>query len=95
MVMSFIISALAIAAALGVQYLLSNRSNVYLGAIIPILFLAIMTWRYFDGKLSSFTSYILITIIVLISLIEQWVRGRRAFKKNQEKELDRMRTRDM
>ncbi len=93
--MSFVISALAIAAALGVQYFLSNRSNAYLGAIIPIIFVSAMTWRYFDGRFNSFTGYILITGLVLTSLLEQWSRGRKAFKKNQEKELDRMRTRDM
>ncbi|VWX37691.1 hypothetical protein [Exiguobacterium oxidotolerans] len=93
--MDVLVSALFIAAGLGLQYLLSSKNNPYLGVIIPVLFVTGMTWRYLEGGYNSFLAYILILGFGLILLFEEWSRGRKAMKKNQEKELEKIRTYDI
>ena len=92
--MNFFISALIISICLGIQYFLSSRHNPYLGVIMPIILVIVMTWRYFDGRYNSFLAYVLILGVGMISLWEQWSRGRKKLKENQEKELERMRVHD-
>lgn len=93
--MNFVVSAAFIGIALGVQYFLSYRSNPYLGAIIPIVFTAGMTWRYFNGEYNSFLAYVLLLGFGLVLLLQEWSRGRKKLKKNQEKELEKMRMHDI
>ncbi|MBF8153032.1 MULTISPECIES: hypothetical protein [Exiguobacterium] len=92
--MNFFISALIISICLGIQYFLSSRHNPYLGIIMPIILVIFLTWRYFDGRYNSFLAYVLILGVGMISLWEQWSRGRKKLKENQEKELERMRVHD-
>ncbi|MGX9807789.1 hypothetical protein ACV3PA_11170 [Exiguobacterium acetylicum] len=92
--MNFIISALFITVGLGLQQLLSNRNNPYLGVIMPILLTIVMTWRYLTGGYSSFLAYALILGFGWIVLLVEWSNGRKSFKRQQEKELERMRVHD-
>ena len=92
--MNFIISALFITVGLGLQQLLSSRHNPYLGIIMPVLLTIVMTWRYLNGGYNSFLAYALILGFGWIVLSVEWSRGRETFKKNQEKELERMRVHD-
>ncbi|WP_286950172.1 hypothetical protein [Exiguobacterium sp. UBA4551] len=92
--MNFFISALIISICLGIQYFLSSRHNPYLGIFMPIVLVIFLTWRYFDGRYNSFLAYVLILGVGMISLWEQWSRGRKKLKENQEKELERMRVHD-
>lgn len=92
--MNFFISALFITVGLGLQQLLSSRNNTYLGIIMPILLTIVMTWRYLNGGYSSFLAYALILGFGWIILSVEWSNGRKTFKKNQEKELERMRVHD-
>jgi len=93
--MDFLVSITFITVGLGLQYFLSYRSNPYFGAIIPILFVAGMTWRYLNGEYNSFLAYALLLGFGLILLLQEWSRGRKKLKKNQEKELEKMRTHDI
>lgn len=63
--MDILLKGLLYAAVLGAQYVLSSQKNVYLGAVVPLLFVA------------------------------EWGKGREVFRKNQEKELERMRIQDL
>ncbi|WP_214721313.1 hypothetical protein [Exiguobacterium sp. s192] len=92
--MDFLWMGLLYAGILGVQYVLSSQKNVYLGAVVPLLFVAGMTWRYVDVESVSTMHYLLMTGFGLLCLIAEWDRGREVFRTNQEKEWNRMRIQD-
>ena len=84
-----------IAAFLGLQYFLSTRNNPYWGAFVPILFASWMTWSYATGGIDKLLVYILILIIGILFLLEQWNLGRESLKKKREKELEKMQAHDL
>lgn len=92
--MDFLWMSLLYAGILGVQYVLSSQKNVYLGAVVPLLFVAGMTWRYVNVESVSTMQYLLITGFGLLCLVAEWGKGREVFRKNQEKEWNRMRIQD-
>ncbi len=59
--MDILLKGLLYAAVLGAQYLLSSQKNVYVGAVVPLLFVAGMTWRYVNVESVSTMQYLLIT----------------------------------
>ncbi|MCF3943414.1 hypothetical protein [Oceanobacillus alkalisoli] len=90
-----IYDVLIIAAFLGVQYFFSTRNNPFWGAIVPILFATWMTISFINGNIESFWFYLIILIIGLLFLFEQWSEGRKSLKKKQEKELEKMQAHDL
>lgn len=87
---------LIIAAFLGVQYFLSTRNHVYFGAIIPVIYTAWLTWMFATSRFeSSLLAYILILLVGLAFLIEQWHQGRKSLRERRKKELEKMKSHDM
>ncbi|WP_214801298.1 MULTISPECIES: hypothetical protein [unclassified Exiguobacterium] len=93
--MDILLKGLLYAAVLGAQYVLSSQKNVYLGAVVPLLFSAGMTWRYVNVESVSTIQYLLITGFGLLCLVAEWGKGREVFRKKQEKELERMSIQDL
>ena len=93
--MDILLKGLLYAAVLGAQYLLSSQKNVYVGAVVPLLFVAGMTWRYVNVESVSTIQYLLITGFGLLCLVAEWGKGREVFRKKQEKELERMSIQDL
>lgn len=93
--MNDLLFALLAAAALALQYFLSSRHNAYFGAIIPLLFISGLTWMLFTDRVESPLKYVLILGVILLFLLEQWSRGRKALRRNTQKELDRMNRQDI
>ncbi|RDW16166.1 hypothetical protein [Oceanobacillus chungangensis] len=93
--MNEIVSILLIVATLALQYLLSSRNNVYLGAIVPILFVAGLTWMLITDRIESILAYVLFLIVGLVFLLQQWSHGRNTLRKNRQRELDKMKTHDI
>lgn len=87
--------AFIIAAFLGIQYFFATRNNPYWGALIPASFTIWMTISLVNGKIESFWFYIIILIIGLLFLFEQWHQGRESLKKKHEKELEKMHAHDL
>lgn len=83
------------AAALALQYFLSSRHNFYFGAIIPILVISGLTWMLFTDRVESPLKYVLILGVILLFLLEQWSRGRKALRRNTQKELEKMKRQDI
>ncbi|WP_055109292.1 hypothetical protein [Paenibacillus ihumii] len=77
------------------QYFMATRNSIILGAIIPILFTAVMTWMFTTSRIESMTKYIVLLLVGLIILIEEWVRGRKSLQKRRQKELDIMKAKDL
>lgn len=84
-----------IAGMLGLQYFFSTRNSVYWGAIIPIAFLAVLTWMLVTNRIEHTLVYILILLAGMLFLIAEWNRGRKSLHKRREKELEKMATYDM
>ncbi len=93
--MNELISILLIITALTLQFFLSSRNNGYLGAIVPVLFLAWLTWMFATDRIESTLAYGLFLVIGLLFLLQQWSSGRRTFRKRSQNELEKMRKHDI
>lgn len=89
-----LLSILILIVMFGVQYFLSTRSNKFLGAIIPILFVIFVAFMYFNNNLGPITSIVLL-VLGLIALIEQWYKGNKQKKVNSAKEMVKMKGKDL
>lgn len=89
-----LLSILILIVMFGVQYFLSTRSNKFLGAIIPILFVIFVTFMYFNNNLGPITSIVLL-VLGLILLFEQWYKGNKQKKVNSDKEMVKMKGKDL
>ena len=81
-------------AILGIQYFLSTRNRTFWGAILPtayIIFLVALSIH--EGK--SFASFFLPLIGGLALLLGEWIKGREALKKKQEREMRVMKAMDI
>lgn len=87
--------AFIIAGMLGIQYFFSTRNSVYWGAIIPVLLVIWLTWMLITVRIESILAYVLILIVGIIFLIEQWSNGRKSLRKHRKKELEKMQSHDM
>ncbi|MPQ27106.1 hypothetical protein [Bacillus paralicheniformis] len=79
---------------LGIQYFLSTRNRTFWGAILPtayIIFLVALSIH--EGK--SFASFYLPLIGGLVLLLGEWIKGREALKKKQEREMRVMKAMDI
>ncbi|MCJ2148438.1 hypothetical protein ACG2QI_15825 [Bacillus sp. GM2] len=79
---------------LGIQYFLSTRNRTFWGAILPtayIIFLVALSIH--EGK--SFASFYLPLIGGLALLLGEWIKGREALKKKQEREMRVMKAMDI
>lgn len=93
--MNEFVSILLIITALTLQYFLSSRNNLYLSAIIPILFVVGLTWMLVIDRIESIFAYVLFLVIGLIFLLQQWSSGRKSFHRNRRKELEKMKKYDI
>ncbi len=79
-----------------VQFFLSRRTNVYWGAILPVLYVVfIIVWlpaRF--GKEITF-SVILAAVAGLVFLFGMWFNGREYLKKKRKQELEKMELHDI
>lgn len=89
-----LLSILILIVMFGIQYFLSTRSNKFLGAIIPMLFVIFVTFMYFNNNLGPITSIVLLAL-GLIALIEQWYKGNNQKKLNADKEMVKMKGKDL
>ena len=89
-----LLSILILIIMFGLQYFLSTRSNKFLGAIIPIIFIMFVAFMYFSNNLGLITSIVLLAL-GLILLIEQWYKGNKQKKVNSSKEMVKMKGKDL
>lgn len=86
---------LIVVITLACQYLLSSRSNVYLGCIIPVVYIGVLTWMFMIGNIGRPLTFILYMLLGLAFLIGQWFAGRKAFEKKRKSELEKMSIHDI
>ncbi|MFP7171693.1 hypothetical protein [Terribacillus sp. 7520-G] len=78
-----------------IQYFMATRNGFIFGFFIPVIFIAAMSWMFITNRLESVTMFVVLLIIGLILLIEEWVRGRKSLQKRRHKEMDIMKTKDL
>lgn len=67
------------------RYVFSNRKQVWLGAIVPVLFIVANIYLVNYRKESDFYNYIYLTLGLLV-LFSFWRDGRKAYKEKQSKD---------
>jgi len=92
--MDFFLKAVLFTVVLLIHYALSSQKNVYLGAVIPVIFVAAMAWRYLTVDTVSLKAQLMVMGIGLFCLMAEWIKGREEFKRIQEKELEHLRIQD-
>ncbi|WP_393965161.1 hypothetical protein [Exiguobacterium sp. S22-S28] len=93
--MDFFLKVMLFTGMLLIHYVLSSQKNVYLGVVVPLIFVAGMSWRYLTVDTVSVKAQLMIIGIGLFCLMAEWLHGREVFQKNQEKELERLRIKDL
>jgi len=83
------------AGILAVQFFLSNRNNIYWGAILPVVHIVFLTWLFITNRIESTIGFILYLLLGTLFLCIEWKLGRKYFHKKIQKELDKMKTHDM
>lgn len=78
-----------------IQTFLSKLKNPVLGAIVPFFVLVVAFYTYFIAKVEFRFKNVLIFIIPLIWSFEQWYRGRKARLEEAEKEVIKMKAKDI
>lgn len=59
-----------------------------------VIFVAGMAWQYLTVDTASINAQLLVMGIGLFCLMSEWMEDREVFKRNQEKELERLRIQD-
>lgn len=90
-----IFDVLIIIAGLALQYFFSTRNHIAWGVFIPIIFTGVIIWQFVTNRIESPLAFILIFLLGLIFLIEEWHSGRKALQRKQQKELQKMQTHDI
>lgn len=89
--------SLGIAAILmGVEYLLSSKlKNPLWGGIIPLLLIAGTIYIFASGLIQPNKSNLIPFILLNSFMLGDWISGREKYKNNQQKELDKMKAKDI
>lgn len=79
-----------------IQYFLSKTGNKIIGGIVPILFIVALVFLYTTGKLGlNIWGTLILGVIGLLFLLGQWSRAQKDNKKKEQKELDKMISKDL
>ncbi|UTR13119.1 hypothetical protein MM221_10650 [Salipaludibacillus sp. LMS25] len=80
------------------QFFLSRSRLVFLGGVLPTLFLLAVIYGWFtnfQGLRNDILSFAIISIGGITWLLSFWVSGREAFKKKLSKELEKIELHDL
>lgn len=89
---------LALAIGIGIialQVYLSRSKYWIFGGIIPLCFTIFTVWCFSFHTLKLSFSTVCPFILFIIALLSDWVEGRNNFKKKQQKELEKMKAKDL
>ncbi|MED0968524.1 hypothetical protein [Bacillus paramycoides] len=89
--MSPVVGIIVVIIIIVTQSFLSSRKTPYLGGILPVAYIGFIS--FFFNKLIANGDYFstwLMLIAGLCGLLSIWNSGRERFKRNRQKELDRI-----
>lgn len=79
----------------GLQKYLSSRKKVWLGAILPFLYLVGVITFFTKNEVPFFSSHIIPFSLFFTIMLGAWITGYESRKKKEKKELDKMKSYDM
>lgn len=78
------------------QYFLSKTGNKIIGGIVPVLFIVVLVVLYNTGKLGlNIWGTLIFGVIGLLFLLGEWSNAQKDNKKREQKELNKMRGKDL
>ena len=88
--------AILYALLFAIQYFLSKTGNKIIGSIVPLLFIVVLVVLYMTGKLGlNIWGTLIFGVIGLLFLLGQWSSAQKDNKKKEQKELDKMISKDL
>ncbi|MDK9850635.1 hypothetical protein NGC71_13475 [Staphylococcus equorum] len=88
--------AILYAVLFAIQYFLSKTGNKIIGGIVPVLFIVALVFLYTTGKLGlNIGGTLIFGVIGLLFLLGQWSSAQKDNKKKEQKELDKMISKDL
>uniref|UniRef100_UPI00402AA3F1 hypothetical protein n=1 Tax=Bacillus sp. DX2.2 TaxID=3073452 RepID=UPI00402AA3F1 len=90
--MNPVVGILVIIVIIVTQSFLSSRKNPYLGGILPVAYIGFISF-FFNKLIIAKGDYFSTWIMImggLCGFLSIWASGRKSFKKNRQKELDRI-----
>ena len=93
--MNNILELLLIIFVIAFQTLSGYLGKKYLGAILPIIFSGLVVYIVIRGQLDFSFKNILIPFVGLVALICMYESGKESKKKKLEKELEKMKAKDI
>lgn len=79
----------------GVQNYLSSRKKVWLGAVIPTLYLIGVVIFFMKVDAAIFSTDIIPFSLFFTIMLGAWISGYESRKKKEKKELDKMKSHDL
>ncbi|WDM20787.1 hypothetical protein [Paenibacillus polymyxa] len=88
------------AIALGVlvvQYFISNRGPVFVGAVLPILYIGVFSYLYLTNFFieRSLENILISSIGGTFLLISAWVKGRHSLARKRQREYNKVKAMDL
>ena len=88
--------AILYALLFAIQYFLSKTGNKIIGSIVPLLFIVVLVVLYMTGKLGlNIWGTLIFGVIGLLFLLGQWSSAQKDNKKKEQKEVDKMISKDL
>ncbi|AQS54840.1 hypothetical protein [Novibacillus thermophilus] len=78
-----------------IQYFMATRNPFILGVIMPVTFIGVMTWLFITNRIENNIMYIVLLIVGLILLIEEWAKGRKVLRNRRQEEMNKMKKKDL
>lgn len=79
----------------GLQQFLASRKKVWLGAIIPSIYVIGVIVFFMINKVPFFSSDIIPFSLFFTIMLGAWITGHESRKKKEKREIDRMKGKDL
>lgn len=79
----------------GIQKFLSSRKQVWLGSIIPVLYLVGVIIFFIKTNTSFFSKDIIPFTLFFTIMLGAWISGYESHKRKEKKELNKMKSHDL
>ncbi|MCI1965378.1 MAG: hypothetical protein LKJ17_04500 [Oscillospiraceae bacterium] len=93
--MKYVLGIVIVIALLAIQHLLSTRKNWLWGGILPVLSIPFAIWVIINRSLPVCFDTLFPFVGLLLVLLFIWSDGREHLRKKQQKELDKMKAKDI
>lgn len=95
-IIKMFLPALFFAVVVATQYFLSRTGNKFIGSIIPVIAVIVITYLHIKGFLQlKLIGTIILTVILLLFLYVEWDRAQKDNEKKAKNEMNKMKSKDL